>query len=257
MVEAFVAGGAVQAFGPRLHIDEDCLALDGWWKAAFRISAHTFAVRQEPPEATTVVDDVATQLRGRGLQEVPANVALLVAVTYTAIDLGPDEWTIWSTDLSTAEADLAARAGVESFLGDSSPLGGPLAQGTGQPDLTAGMGGMRRTAGLAPLVVLTVGIDEASVRTLAGALDDCHVEARDMGDISADDCGSLTPNLAVVDTTSAVGERFAIQLRATPYGRFLPLVVLTAGDPPSAADVALDPGQDPTEWADHIRRLLP
>ena len=89
VIDAFVAGGARKAFGTTLHIEGDCLTYDGWWEAAFRIAPDTFAVRAEtPPEGTDVLSDVAAALARRGLGEVEAEAALLVAITYTSIDLG-------------------------------------------------------------------------------------------------------------------------------------------------------------------------
>lgn len=253
VIEAFVSGRAVQAFGTGLHIDGDCLVFDGWWSLAFRIAPRTFALRHEsPPEETTVVDDVATQLGAQGLQEVPADVSLLVAVTYAAIDLGFVEWVIWSSDLATAQADLAARAGLDAFFGDS-PVG---ADGPREPDLAAGMGGLRRTAGLAPLVILSVGIDGAAVEAMGAVLGNCHIESRAMGDITPEACESLMPNLALVDATSGDGELFVVALRATARGRLLPLVALST-TPAIGADVTVDPAEGPAEWAEHVRSLLP
>lgn len=252
IIEALVAGGAVGGFGSQLHIERDCLLFDGWWQAAFRVAPQTFALRDEPPPGeTTVLDDVATQLRAQGLQEVPADPALLIAITYVAIDMGSADWTLWSKDLATATADLAARAGFDTFLNDAP------GEGTRPIDFATGMGGLRRLAGLAPLVVLTVGIDDAAVQTMAGALSNCHFESRALGEIGPDECGSLTPNLALIDATSDEGRDLARRLRATFSGRLLPLVAICAGGDLPGADVTLDPASGPAEWAEHIRNLLP
>jgi hypothetical protein len=252
IIEALVVGGAVGGFGTRLHIERDCLLFDGWWQAAFRVAPQTFALRDEaPPADTSVLDDVARQLRAHGLKEVPADPALLIAITYTAIDLGSADWTLWSTDVATAGADLAARAGLDAFFSDSPGVG------TGPSDFAAGMGGLRRLAGLRPLVILAVGIDAAAVQTMAAALGNCHFESRALGQISPDACGTLTPNLALVDATSAEGRDFAGALRASVGGRDLLLVAVSGvGDLPGV-DAILDPASDPAEWAEHLRNLLP
>ncbi|MEO6121678.1 MAG: DUF4136 domain-containing protein [Acidimicrobiales bacterium] len=251
VMDSFLADGAVQAFGSQLHIEGDCLVFDGWWKVAFRVAPRTFALRQDsPPDDTTTVDDLAARLAAQGLQEVPANPSLLVAITYSVIDLGLADWTIWSTDLATADADLATRAGVDTFFGDAP------GEGTRETDFSAGIGGFRRLAGLAPLVVLCVGVDEAAATALSDALGNCHVELRALGAISPQDCGSLTPNLALVDATSDEGEGFLVALRGTECGRLLPLIALRES-PSAAADVTLSPDEDPTAWAEHIHSLLP
>ncbi len=252
VIEALVTGGAVGGFGPQLHIERDCLLFDGWWQVAFRVTPQTFALRNEaPPQDTTVLDDVAAHLRAHGLCEVPADPSLLIAITYVAIDLGSADWTLWSTDPVTAQADLVARAGHDTFLDDSPGAG------TRPTDFAAGIGGLRRTAGLPPLVVLTIGVDDAAVKAMAGVLANCHFECRALGQIGPEACGSMSPNLVLVDATSDRGRDFTIDLRATAGGQFVPLVALTAGDGPPGADVTLDPASDPTEWADHIRNLLP
>lgn len=253
VIEAFVAGRAVQGFGPQLHIEGDCLILGGWWHAAFRVGAETFAVRDEaPPEDSAALDDVAARLGTAGLQEVPAQVSLMIAITYTAIDLGFVEWALWSTDTETADADLHTRAGADSFLGGPPAFG----VGTSEAGFAAGIGGLRRTAGLAPMVILMVGLDEAAATAMAAALGTFHVEARDFSEITAEGCGSLTPTLVVVDATSVDGELFLVAVRSTIYGRDLPLVALS-DHPVTSADATLDPAGDPAAWAAHIGGLLP
>jgi len=250
VVEAFVAGGARHAFGTKLHIEGDCLVLDGWWEASFRISSDTFAVRDEsPPEESSVLDDVSSALRGRGLQEVEANPAMLVAITYTSIDLGAADWTMWSTDATTADAALAARAGRESSLTDA-PLGGvqPL-------HYAAEMGGARRSAGLPAHVVITVGVDGETAAAMAEQLVDCRVEPRAHGEVGPDDCAQLLADLVLVDATSPPGADFLVDVRAS--GRFIPLVAISAGGPLLGADATVDPAATPAAWAEHIRSLLP
>jgi hypothetical protein len=250
VVEAFVSDGARHAFGSKLHIEGDGLVFDGWWEAAFRISPETFALRREtPPEESNVLDEVAAALRGRGAQEVDANPALLVAITYTSIDLGAADWTLWSSDAATAEAALAARASQDSFLHDG-PTSGfePLNFGTE-------MGGARRSAGLPAHVVLTVGVDDDTVAAMAEKLVDCRVEPRVMGEIRPDDCAALLADLVLVDATTPDGSDFLAEVRASE--RFIPLVAISDAGPLQGADATVDPAATPAAWADHIRNLLP
>ncbi len=250
VIEAFVAGGARHAFGTKLHIEGDCLVFDGWWEASFRISPETFALRNEtPPEESSVLDDVASALRSNGTQEVEANPALLIAITYTSIDLGAADWTIWSADAETAEAALAARAGQDSFLNDA-PLAGmqPL-------HYAAEMGGARRSAGLPAHLVLTVGVDAATASAMAEHLVDCRVEHRAHGEVGADDCAQLLADLVLVDATSPAGADFLVDVRAS--GRLIPLVAISANGSLPGVDATVDPAMTPTAWAEHIRGLLP
>ena len=250
VVEAFVSGGARHAFGSKLHVEGDCLVFDGWWEAAFRISPDVFALRSEsPPDESTLLDDVAAALRGRGAQQVDTNPALLVAITYTSIDLGAADWTLWSNDAATAEAALARRAGEESFFGD-----GPTAEM--QPfDYSVEMGGARRSAGLPAHLVLTVGVDDEAVAAMAEKLVDCRVEPRVMGEIRPDECATLLADLVLVDATSQDGADFLVDIRAT--GRFVPLVAISDAGPLLGADATVDPAATPAAWAEHIRSLLP
>jgi len=252
VLEALVAGGAKRAFGPTLHIENDCLFYDGWWQAAFRISPDTFAIRaEEPPGDTTVLADAATLLGARGMHEVPANPALLFAITYTEIALGLVQWTIWSVDLATAEAALGARAGHDAFLNDYDT------EGLKEADYTAELGGARRNAGLPPSVILTVGIDQRRATELGAHLGDCRIETRALGQIRPEACGALIPTLVVVDTTSREGQEFAMELRAAACGRFVPVLAVTDGGTPLGADASVSPSAAAAEWAEPIRRLLP
>jgi hypothetical protein len=256
VIDAFVVGGAVHAFGAQLHIEGDTLAYDGWWKAAFRIAPTTFAVRNEdPPERSDILDAVPERLRAAGLKEVAGEPSFLFAITYTAIDLGPADWSLWSVDEATADAALRARAGADAFFDDPPPLDSP-------PDRTelvydAQRGGARRTAGLAPKVVLAVGVAPAAAEAMAGALDNCRVEVRALGHIDADGCGTLMPDLAIVDASSDAGLRFLLELRGTASGATLPLVALGDEGTWSPADVTVAVAAGPEAWADHVRRLLP
>lgn len=255
VIEAFVAGGARHAFGPKLHIEGDCLSFDGWWEAAFRISTDTFAVRDEtPPQQSDVVDEVAAQLRSNGARVVDADPALLVAITYTSIDLGTADWTLWSRDAATAEAALRTRASGESFLSDASPMG-PM--GSSSTSYAAEMGGARRSAGLPALVVLTVGVDRAAAATMAAALSDCRVESRTLDEVSPDAFGggTLLANLVLVDATSHLGKDFLAGARGDGQG--VPLVAISDEGSLAGADATVDPASPPAEWASHIRSLLP
>ncbi len=291
VAEAFAAGGARQAFGDKLHIEGDCLVFDGWWEAAFRVSPTTFAVRdEEPPEPTDTLDQLRSRLGSAGLRPVDANPALLVAITYTAIDLGAADWALWSRDSASAEAALAARAGHDTFLSDApsaTTSGGPFTDapfatasggpfGGGDPggdlhnespfgahpfgtgdasDYAAEMGGARRSAGLPALVVLTVGLDDEIASAMAESLPDCRIEARALGELDVHGCAALMPNLVLVDATSVEGEAFVVDLRAA--GRSAPLVAVHAGGPLAGADATVDPAAAPAEWAEHLRALLP
>lgn len=241
------------AFGPSLHIEGDCLFLDGWWQASFRISPKAFGLRNEdPPRETDVGDLVAMELSALGMQEVDTSPSLLYAITYTEIALGFVNWKLWSTDVATAEAALAERAGADSFLGDYA---------TDEPfreaDYTAEIGGARRIGGLPPSIILTVGVEEDQTRSLQGHLSDCRIETRTFDSISPEMCGSLIPTVVVIDARAPTGKEFVMELRAAACGRFLPVAAITSDTVvPLGADVALDPA-DPTAWVDTIRRLLP
>lgn len=254
VLEAFVGGGVVNAFGSTLHVEGDTLALDGWWKAAFRVAPTTFAVRDEPvPEPSTALAGLNQCLRSHGLGVVGADPTLLVAITYTALDLGAADWVVWSTNQSTADADLAARAGVDSFFDDA-----PIGAAASLPSVhEAQRGGARRTAGLAPLVIVAVGIDQAVADAMAAALGNCRIEARAIAEIDPDSCGSMLPDLVFVDATSGAGMAFTLGLRATARGGSLPIVALAPDGTWTPADVTIGPGETPEDWANHIGRLLP
>lgn len=251
-MEALVSGGARRAFGPTLHIEGDCMFYDGWWQAAFRVAPTTFAVRnEEPPGETAILSETTEALKAIGLQEVPANPALLYAITYTEIALGLVQWTIWSQDLATAEAALSVRAGHDAFLNDYDT------DGIKEADYSAELGGARRNAGLPPSIILTVGVDPAKATALGTHLSDCRIESRALGEIRPEACGSLIPTLVVVDTTGSEGQEFAMELRAAACGRFIPVVAVSEAGTPLGADAAVSPAADAAEWAEPIRRLLP
>ena len=252
VLDAFVGGGAVHAFGAKLHVEGDTLAVDGWWKAAFRVAPTTIAVREEPvPDQSTALDGLAECLRSFGLRPVGADPALLTAITYTALDLGAADWTVWSTTQMTAEADIAARAGVDTFF-DDAPRPPP------SPSIhEAQRGGARRTAGLAPLVIVAVGVRKEAVDAMAAALGNCRIEARGIDEIDPEACGALMPDLALIDATSGGGMAFTLGLRATARGESIPMVAIAPSGSWTPADVTVSPTETPDEWADHIRRLLP
>lgn len=252
VIEALVVGGARQAFGDKLHIEGDCLVFDGWWEAAFRVSPTTFAVRDEaPPGDAAVLDEVTAELAASGLQQVPADPSLLFAITYTAIDLGPVDWALWSSDLATAETALAERAGIDTFLGDA-PLGSSSLDG-----YAAELGGARRSAGLPALMILTVWLDPAAAESMTAALDGCRVEQRAWGEVAPADCAGLMVNLVLVDATSLDGRGFITEVRASPGGRSLPVVAVSETGDVAGADATVDAGSHPLEWAQHVRDLLP
>ena len=256
VIAAFVHDGAKRAFGPTLHIEGDCLFYDGWWQASFRVADDAFSVRDEPPPGeTTALDDIATALAGRGFENVPFNSALLYAITYTDIALGLVAWAFWSTDTATANAALAKRAGHDEFLTDATP---EASGGIKEADYSAELGGARRNAGLPPSIVLTVGIPDEHANVLRDLLDDCRIEARALGQIRPEACGSLIPTAVVVYAADAAGQEFAMELRAAACGRFLPVLTLTAdGTPVPGSDAGLPVTTPPEDWVDTIRGLLP
>jgi hypothetical protein len=253
VIAAFVSGGARRAFGPTLHIEGDCLFFDGWWQAAFRVDPGTFSIRDEdPPDPSPVLTDVAASLQELGMRRVDVSTALLYAITYAEIALGLVAWAIWSHDEATADASLAKRAGHDTFLGDDVP-GAPVREA----DYTAELGGARRISGLPPSVVLTVGLQGPKLDDLGLLLDDCRIVSKAFGEIEPEACGSIVPNLIMIDTTASTGQEFAIQLRAAACGRFLPVVAVAPGGAPLGADAAVDPAAGTDDWVETIRRLLP
>jgi len=253
VISALVHDGTRTAFGPSLHIEGDCLFLDGWWQLCFRVSPKAFAVRnEEPPRETDLRDAVNLELTGAGFQPVDTSQNLLYAITYTEIALGFVNWDLWSTDAATMDAELAVRAGADAFLGDYS---------TDEPfkeaDYTAEIGGARRTAGLPPSIVLTVGIDDDESRALQTHLPDCRFVTRTFDTIQPDACGAIIPTVVLIDARAAAGKEFVMELRAAACGRFLPVAAITSDrQVPLGADIALDP-TTPASWVDPIRRLLP
>ena len=252
VIEAFVSGGARRAFGPNLHIENDCLFLDGWWQAAYRIAPDAFALRnEETPGATTALDEIAAALGAAGLRNVATDHPLVPAITFAEIALPPVSWTMWGTDADAADDAVRARLGKDEFLETG-------ALDISDPDISTELGGARRLAGLPASVILTVGIGDSQVASLAKVLDDCRFESRPLGGIEPEVCGALIPTLVLVDATARQGQEFVMQLRAAACGRFLPVVaVIESQGPPPGADATVDPRSDASTWAEPIRGLLP
>jgi hypothetical protein len=251
VITAFVHEGARTAFGPSLHLEGDCLFFDGWWQACFRISPQAFALRNEaPPRETDALKLLAAELSATGMQPVAMNPDLLYAITYTEIALGLVQWEVWSADMATANAAVTARAGADAFLGD-------YTNEFKEADYSAEIGGARRTAGLPPSIILTVGLEDDDTRALQGHLSDCRFETRSFDAITPEMCGSIIPTVVLIDATEKTGKDFVMELRAAACGRFLPVAAVTSdAQLPLGADVALDPA-DPVGWVDTIRHLLP
>lgn len=251
VINAFVHEGARTAFGPSLHLEGDCLFFDGWWQACFRISPQAFALRNEsPPRETDALKLVAAELSSTGMQPVGVNPDLLYAITYTEIALGLVQWQVWAADTAAANAAIAARAGADAFLGD-------YTNEFKEADYSAEIGGARRTAGLPPSIILTVGLEDDDTRALQGHLSDCRFETRSFDSITPEMCGSIIPTVVVIDASEKTGKEFVMELRAAACGRFLPVAAVTSDQQlPLGADVTLEPSK-PAAWVDTIRRLLP
>lgn len=255
VIRAFVADGAKRAFGPSLHIEGDCLFLDGWWQACFRVGPSAFGLRDEPPPGdSAVLETIAAELAAAGLSRVATNPRLLYAVTYAAIALGPVDWAMWAPDLASADAALAARASEDSFLDTGTA---PVEDETAAADFSAELGGARRLSGLPASIVLTVGLSEEQVGPLRAALPECQFESRAL-DVDPEVCASVIPTVCIVDATEKQGEHFVMQMRASACGRFLPVVALTNGQgPPLGADTAVEASADPATWVTCVKSLLP
>jgi hypothetical protein len=253
VIAAFVHEGARTAFGPTAHLEGDCLFLDGWWQVCFRVSPEVFAIRNEPPpRETELLEQARMELSVLGMKPVATNPDLLYAITYTEIALGIVQWEVWAADEATATRVISARAGEDSFLADYT-TGEPFTE----PDYTAELGGARRSAGLPPSIVLTIGMDEDQTRSLQGHLVDCRFVTRTFDSIKPEMCGAIIPTVVLIDATGQTGKEFVMELRAAACGRFLPVAAVTSDrQVPLGADIALDPA-DSDSWVDPIRRLLP
>ncbi len=226
VIAAFIHEGARTAFGPTSHLEGDCLFLDGWWQVCFRVSPEVFAIRNEPPPRES-------ELREQ-------------------IALGIVQWEVWAVDEETASRVISARAGEDAFLGDYS-----TDEPFKEPDYTAELGGARRSAGLPPSIVLTIGMNEDQTRELQGHLLECRFVTRSFDSIKPEMCGAIIPTVVLIDATGQTGKEFVMELRAAACGRFLPVAAVTSDTQlPLGADIALHPS-DPDTWVDPIRRLLP
>lgn len=254
VIQAFVNEGARRGFGPSVHIEGDGFLLGGWWQLAFRIAPGTFILREEePPDETEAVGQLAEELAGAGLGVVGHDLPLIYPITYTEFTLATGSWAVWSTSLADAEAALSARAGADSFFGES-----PGPSDSAPPaGLSAELGGARRIAGLAPSMVLTVGLPEGRARQLEAAIPECRFVVKAFGEITPDACGTLIPTVLVVDAADPAGLEFIMEHRASACGRFIPTVALTVSDSvPLGADIAVDPQLTPL-GVEAIRGLLP
>ncbi|MDQ6840517.1 MAG: hypothetical protein M3137_19815 [Actinomycetota bacterium] len=256
VIGAFLDGvGTGDVFGPSLHVEDDSLKLDGWWYLAYRVSGHTVLVRdEEPPTASSVPEDMATQLKARGLAAVGADLPAITLLTYTALDLGYAPWVLWSIDLPTGEADLHARATEESSL-QQGPTVAMTADYRNWAD-SVYVRGARRTAGAPTHVVITVGVTEDRSRQLGEQLEDCRIERRSFGEIDPADCGSLFPTMVIVDATASVGSSFVADLHA--HRSFVgPLVAITdGGEMHAGADATVAAADEPDRWLPLIRALI-
>lgn len=252
VIGAFLEGGARSAFGPSVHVEGDALMFDGWWAVAYRVSARTVIVRDEPtPAESTAPTDVAVALAARGLTAVGVDLPAITLLTYTALDLGYAPWVLWSTDLATGEADLNAKAGEDTSLSAFSPPA--PAFGSFDP---AQVRGARRTAGVPTCMVLTVGLSDAQLTPLRDGLLDCQFEHRAFGDIEPDGCAAVLPTVVLVDATATVGQAFVVDLHAR-HGVIGPVVALTDGGcMQDGADATVDAADPPDRWLPLVRDLL-
>jgi len=256
VVRAFVADGARQGFGPTVNVEGDALLLDGWWHAAFRISPDTFMVRtDEAPGDTVALDTITAELKARGIGHVADELPLTTALAYAHLQLGTGvTWGLWATDRSAGEAALAARIDPDSSV-QVYELAVDADQGQ-IADLSAGLEGARRLAGLPPSVIVVVGLDPDVFRQLQPSIPECRIEAVPLA-AGPDACGPLSPALVLVDATSQAGKEFIMEYRADACGRFLPVVALTNEELPLGADETLSPDLEPLKWVGLIRALLP
>lgn len=252
-IDAFVNGGAHQAFGESLHIEGDVLILDGWWHVCLRMSDDAFVVRaEEPPRETTVMDDIAGALSARGLRHVATDLPGITVLTMSKASLGFVSWDVWSTDLERGQAALATAVNEDSFLPH-----GEYYEGVTDRDYSTELRGARRLSGLAASLILTVGVDADRLSRLSESLDDCTFITKAFGEIEPDACGSLVPQLILVDASEQRGQEFVMRLRSA-CSRMLPVVAVTpGGDTPLGADAAVASDEDPAVWAPRMRNLLP
>lgn len=253
VIEALIRGDRA-CYGPALHIEGDVLFAFGWWHLGFRLAPNAFLVRNDDgEEESRLIQMLNDRLKAHGLERVREEHPLVQAVTYTEMSLAGPTWSIWAPDLRRGDAALAARAGADSI-----PRGLVEEELEEIGDFSAELEGARRTAGLPPSVVLTVGLDEGRVRALQVALPECRFEQRQFGQIRPESCSTVSPSLALIEARDQRGKEFIMELRAVACGRFLPVAaVATPPELPLGADVAL-PGSQPAEtWKEALERLLP
>ncbi|MDQ6615394.1 MAG: hypothetical protein M3083_11775 [Actinomycetota bacterium] len=252
VIETFITSGARRAFGPEVHVEGDALFLAGWWQTAFRVAPGVFMLRnEEPPDGSSVIEHLAEALSAAGLNEVGVDLPAMTLIVYTELTLADVSWTLWAADLPSGEQALEKRVTAESVFG------GPASQAS-EPDLGGELGGARRLAGLAPWVILTVGLDSAVVDQLEAGLAECRFVSRGFSDIGPDGCGTLMPTLIMVDATEEVGRDFVEGLRSDVFCRFLPVAAVTPElQLPSGADISFDPSTPPGAWVEPLRRILP
>lgn len=256
VVQAFVAKGAQQGFGPTLNIERDALLLDGWWHAALRVTPDTFMVRtDEPPHDTATLDDLAAELSLLGTAHVGDDPPLATALAYAQLSLGTGvSWALWAPDLATGEAALAGRVDPDSSVQTSEPAGPSGLEPV--MDLSAELEGARRMAGLPASVIVAVGLGGDVVKRLQPAIPECRFESLPL-ETALGACGLLSPALVLVDAADRAGKEFIMEFRADACGRFLPVLALTRDELPLGADEVLDPDQDPVSWVERIRTMLP
>ena len=251
VISAFVGASSRNAFGPLVHVERNVLLLSGWWHVALRVAPDTFIVRAEdPPFECSVLDDVAAELRSKGLQMVGSDLPAIQPIVYAELSLGGSAFDLWAPDLESGEGKLAARVSEESFLTMS-------ADESVSADFSAELGGARRVGGLRPAFVLAVGVGQAQADQLQRALPNCRFEATTFSETAPSVCGTLLPTLVLVDATERTGREFIMELRTEACGRFIPVAALTTGGLPLGADIALDPATDPGDWVDPLQALLP
>jgi len=253
VVEAMVSGDRA-AYGPNLHMEGDVLFAFGWWHLSFRLAPNAFMVRNDDGvDEAPLVELVGKTLAKHGLIQVRHDHPLVQAITYTEMSLAGPTWAIWSTDINRGDAALAARVGADSI-----PRGLVDEDMTDVGDFSAELEGARRTAGLPPSVILTVGLGKDQVRALQVALPACRFEQKQFGEIRPEMCGSVSPSLALIDAREQQGRNFIMELRAVACGRFLPVAALAElSDLPLGADVALDLNEPSLKWKDALVKLLP
>lgn len=252
-IDAFVNQGAQHAFGESLHIESDVLILDGWWHVCLRMSDDAFVLRaEEPPRETTAMEDIARALTARGLHHVATDLPGITVLTMSKASLGFVSWDVWAPDLETGKAALEAAVNEDSFLPH-----GDYYEGVAERDYSSELRGARRLSGLASSLILTVGVDADRVNRLGQSLDDCTFITKAFGEIEPDVCGSLVPQLILVDASDQGGKEFVMRLRSA-CSRMLPVVAVTPGaEPPLGADAAVATEEEPDSWAPRLRSLLP